>query len=266
MQLYDDLKTELKSFYENKGRQAMFRAKCRWVENGERPTKYFFNLEKRNYNRKTISELRIQDDSTTCNVKQILDQIEDYFKELYTSENTSSQEEYDEFIQHLTIPRLSNEDRDSLEGPLTYEECKKVLDSFKNDKSPGEDGFTVEFYNFFYDLLGKDLLASFNEAYETNELTISQRRGIITLLPKEDGSLLELQNWRPITLLNVDCKIAAKAIAKLRIEVVLPGLIHPDQTGFVKGRYIGENIRLITDLMEYTKKQKTPYLSSSRFS
>ena len=213
-------------------------------------------MEKRNYNRKTISELRIQDDSTTCNVKQILDQIEDYFKKLYTAENTSSQEVYDEFIQHLTIPRLSNEDRDSLEGPLTYEECKKVLDSFKNDKSPGEDGFTVEFYKFFYDLLGKDLLASFNEAYETNELTISQRGGIITLLPKEDGSLPELQNWRPITLLNVDCKIAAKGIAK-RIEVVLPGLIHPDQTGFVKGRYIGENIRLITDLMEYTKKQKT---------
>ena len=228
MQLYNDLKTELKSFYENKGRQAMFSAKCRWVENGERPTKYFFNLEKRNYNRKTISELWIQDDSTACNVKQILDQIEGYFKKLYTSENTSSQEEYDEFIQHLTIPRISNEDRDSLEGSLTYEECKKVLDSFKNDKSPGEDGFTVEFYKFFYDLLGKDLLASLNEAYETNELTISQRRGIVTLLPKEDGSLLELQNWRPITLLNVDCKIAAKAIAK-RIEVVF--IARPNTSG-----------------------------------
>ena len=107
-----------------------------------------------------------------------------------------------------------------------------MLDSFQNDKSPGEDGFTVEFYKLFYDLLGKDLLASFNE---TNELTISQRRGSLTLLPKEDGSLLELQNWRPITLLNVDCKIAAKAIDK-RIETVLPDLIHPDQTEFEKRR------------------------------
>ena len=178
-------------------------------------------------------------------------------KKLYASENTSSQEKYDDFIQHLQIPRFSDEDRDSLEGVLTYEERKKVLDSFQNDKSPGEDGFTVEFYKFFYDLLGKDLLASFNEAYETNELTISQRTGIITLLPKEDGSLLELQNWRPITLLNVDCKIAAKAIAK-RIETVLPDLIHRDQTGFVKGCYIGENIALITDLMDYTKMQKIP--------
>jgi len=64
--------------------------------------------------------------------------------------------------------------------------------------------------------------------------------------------LLELSNWRPITLLNVDFKIAAKAIAK-RLEPILPYLIHPDQTGFMKGRYIEENIRLISNIIEYTK-------------
>ena len=53
-----------------------------------------------------------------------------------------------------------------------------------------------------------------------NELTISQRGGVITLIPKEDGSLLELSNWRSVTLLNVDCKIATKAIAR-RIEPLL---------------------------------------------
>ena len=156
----------------------------------------------------------------------------------------------------MEIKRLSNEDGDNLEGPLDYEECKRVLDSFESDKSPGEDGFTTEFYKFFFELLGKDLLACLNEAYDKNELTISQRRGIITLLPKEDGSLLELNNWRPITLLNVDLKIAAKAIVLSR--KVLPDLIHPDQTGFVKGRYIGENIRLISDVFESTTKHKIP--------
>ena len=81
--------------------------------------------------------------------------------------------------------------------------------------------------------------------------------GVITLIPKDDGSLLELSNWRPITLLNVDFKIVAKARAK-RLESILPHLIHPDQTGFVKGRYIGENITPISDIMEYTKLQKIP--------
>ena len=99
--------------------------------------------------------------------------------------------------------------------------------------------------------VGNDLIEGFNEAQVRGELSISQRRGVITLTPKEDGSLLDLSNWRPITLLNVDFKIAAKAIAK-RLEQVLPDLIHPDQTGFVKGRYIGENIRLIADVMEVT--------------
>ena len=254
---YDNLKSELQSLYENKGKQAMFRAKCRWVEEGERPTKYFFNLEKRNYNKKTIRELRLEDESTTINDKQILHQIENYFRDLYTSVKTFSQDEFDEFTQHLQIPKLSDEDRDSLEGSLRYEECKNVLESFQNDKSPGEDGFTVEFYKFFYDLLGENPLACLNEAYERNELTISQRRGIITLLPKEDGSLLDLHNWRPITLLNVDLKNAAKAIAK-RLETFLPNLIHPDQTGFVKGRYIGENIRLMSDVLDFTKEQKIP--------
>ena len=55
--------------------------------------------------------------------------------------------------------------------------------------------------------------------------------------------LLLLQNGRPITLLNVDYKIASKAIAR-QIEPTLPKLVHPDQTGFIKGRYIGENVRL----------------------
>ena len=63
-------------------------------------------------------------------------------------------------------------------------------------------------------------------------------------------------------MLNVDYKIASKAIAK-RIEPLLPRLIHPDQTGFVKDRYIGENIRLISDIMEQTRKDEIPGILAS---
>ena len=79
---------------------------------------------------------------------------------------------------------------------------------------------------------------------------------MITVIPKEEESLVTLKNWRPITLLNVDYKIASKAIAK-RIEPVLPSLIHSDQTGFIKERYIGENVRLVSDILEQTKKDKS---------
>ena len=88
-------------------------------------------------------------------------------------------------------------------------------------------------------------------------MSISQRRGVISLLPKEDANLLKLPNWHLITLLHVDYKIASKVIAT-RFEKVLDLLISPDQTGFLKGRYIGQNIRLVNDVVEQTKIPNIP--------
>ena len=254
---YDDLKKELQHQYDNRGKAAIFRSKCRWVEEGEKATKYFFNLEKRNYNRKTIDEIKLENDETTTDETQILSEIQMYYSNLYNSQTTDGQESFEIFTENMEIPKLDDVERDALDGPLTYEECKKSLDTLENGKSPGEDGFTVEFYKHFFDLVGPDLLASLNGAYELGRLSVSQRRGIITLLPKDDAELLLLQNWRPITLLNVDYKIASKAIAR-RIEPMLSKLVHPDQTGFIKGRYIGENIRLINDIMEQTQVNNIP--------
>ena len=68
-----------------------------------------------------------------------------------------------------------------------------------------------------------------------------------------------MKNWRPVTLLNCDYKIAAKSIAT-RIKKILPHLFNNDQTGFLKGRFIGENIRLINSVIDYVEKQNIPSL------
>ena len=180
-------------------------------------------------------------DEVITEEQQILSTIEAYYSDLYNSSSSEMQDSFENVSSNVMIPQLSDEEREELEGGLTYEECKKVLETFENGKSPGVDGFTVEFYKCFFDLVGRDLLA----------------RGIITLLLKEDTDLQLLKNWRPITLLNVDYKIASKAIAR-RIEPMLPKLVHPDQTGFIKGRNIGENIRLINDMTEQAKIQNIP--------
>ena len=84
---------------------------------------------------------------------------------------------------------------------------------------------------------------------------ISNARSLLLIIPKIDSDPLDLQNWRPITLLNqTGYKIASKAIAR-RIETILPKLAHPDQTGFMKEQYIGENLRLISDVLGYTKNE-----------
>ena len=92
-------------------------------------------------------------------------------------------------------------------------------------------------------------------------MSTSQKRGIISLIPKKDKDKKYLKNWRPISLLNNDYKIVTKALA-LRLEKVLPMIISANQTGYyVKGRYIGESLRIITDMMSFTKKKNIPGLA-----
>ena len=78
---------------------------------GEKPTKYFFNLEKRNYNRKSINELRKQDGVEIREEKEILEVIQEFYEDLYSSEMSTSQEQFDLFISNLIFPKLSDEDR-----------------------------------------------------------------------------------------------------------------------------------------------------------
>jgi hypothetical protein len=94
-----------------------------------------------------------------------------------------------------------------------------------------------------------------NKGLEKGELNISQKRGVITLIPKPQKDLEELKNWRPITLLNQDYKYLTKALA-IRLEKTLTNIISGDQSGFVKGRYIGCNIQKYQNLIEMTKESK----------
>ena len=91
------------------------------------------------------------------------------------------------------------------------------------------------------------------------ELSITQKQGIITCIPKENKPKQLLKSWRPLTLLDTVYKIASGTIAN-RLKLVVNSLINKDQTGFIKGRYIGENIRLVYDLMSYTEENHIPGL------
>lgn len=247
---FDKLKNEFNRLYEIKGKGAIFRSKARWVEYGEKPSKYFFNMEKKSYNKKVISELKRSDGKTVVNEQEIMTAIQTFYENLYSSDiDHRSNNVFYDFGRNLQFAKLSDEEMLDLDGEITLEECETILNTFQNGKSPGVDGYTAEFYKQFFSLLGQDLVNSFNAAFDIGEMSVSQRRGVITLLPKEDSNLLLLSNWRPITLLNTDYKIASKVIAKRR-ERVLPSIIHPDQTGFMKGRYIGQNIRLINDIIQ----------------
>ena len=95
------------------------------------------------------------------------------------------------------------------------------------------------------------------ECFDHGEMSSSQRKAIITLIEKQHKDRTLIENWRPISLINVDAKIISKVIA-LRLKKVLPNIIHHNQTGYVEDRYIGETIRSIFDIMEFTDGNNIP--------
>ena len=263
LEKYETAKEELKHIHEVRGREAMFRSKMKWFELGEKLTKYFFNLEKNNYEKKLIREVELENGEIITDPVQVNKEIRDFYQNMYTSKingnNSTSRYEHDQkidgFTESLNIPQLNVEEQESLEKDLTLEELKHALASFADKKSPGEDGFTNQFYQTFFDLIGKDLLNSYNDSFHKGSLSITQKRGSITLIPKDDINLTGLKNWRPISLLNVDYKLLSKVLA-MRMELILTKLIHTDQSGFISGRYIGQNIRLLSDIMKFSDSKK----------
>jgi hypothetical protein len=101
---------------------------------------------------------------------------------------------------------------------------------------------------------------SINFAFEIGEMSKDQKLGIITLSPKKNKIRLLLKNWRPITLLTVDYKLIAKSLAS-RLETILPHYISMNQFGYVKGRYIGENVRCVIDINEICKQKNISALA-----
>ena len=142
-----------------------------------------------------------------------------------------------------------------MNGKITVEEMTNYLKKCKNNVAPGASGFTNEFYKFFWNDIKYFVINSIDHAFTNTKLSITQRLGIISIIPKGDKDKRYLTNWRPLTLLNTLYKLVSGCIAE-RIKPVLPTIIHPDQKGFVAGRYIGEAVRTTYDILEYAKNKK----------
>ena len=158
-----------------------------------------------------------------------------FYKSLYTEEPV------DETSQDWLLSQLDKilafKDQANCEGELTL---SVMTPSVQSGKSSGPDGLPAEFYLYFWGLLGCDVVDILNYGYHRGAFSESQRRAILHLLFKREDPQL-LKNWRPISLLNVDYKIATKCLAG-RLREVLPLVLSEDQTCGVPDRSIFENL------------------------
>lgn len=184
----------------------------RWAELGERPSSYFLNFEKRKRRERALNAVVRHDGHLVTDPVQIVEACKLFYENLYSenSDNLLPIEEVQEIISNLYHPKLSDQAKVDLDSEPTKEEIKNALDQLNPGKCPGTDGITPEFNSRFWDLLypffKKSLAQSFREAL----LSVQQRRGVVTLIPKKGGDRRYISNWCPITLLNTDYKILTK--------------------------------------------------------
>lgn len=219
------------------------RSRVKWQENGEKPTKYFFNLEKRKQSSARITRLQVNNKSVTTD-SEILETARVFYQNLY-SEVPKDTKLQDELLGHLDNV-LSEIDRQQCEGPITKQEMNEAIKKMHLNKSPGPDGLTIEFYRAFWDELANDLCQLYNTAYEAGHLTDSQKTSILRLLFKK-GERSDLKNWRPIALLNTDYKILSKVLAN-RLRPTLANVIQQNQTCGIPGRSIYDSINILRDM------------------
>lgn len=247
------LENKIEQAYAYKARGAQIRSKQQWIEKGEKNNKYFLGLEKSRQNKKVILKLKDDNGNIVSNQSEILKIERSFYAKLYAEENNKSPDEMVEYISNTnTKHKLTKDESRNCDGYITLEELTSAVNNIKPNKSPGMDGLSANFYKTFWNELGPMLLKVFNTSYDKQKLPFSQRQSILSLLYKKNDPL-DLSNYRPISLLNTDYKILSHTLAS-RIKTVIDKIISSDQSGYIKNRYIGFNLRQIQDIIDYADR------------
>ena len=188
--------------------------------------------------------------------REIIQICRRFYEKMYTQADTDNDDSEFNFVPSNHYDRkLTQEHINILDQRISKADLYEALLESKVDSAPGLDGLTVGFYREYWDLVGDLIYKSIAYAFEQGRFSVSQRRGIIKLIPKKFKNPHFVKNLRPITLLNVDYKLLTKALS-MRFKLIMEDLILNDQNAFIRNRFIGSNVMDVFSLIEAAEENQ----------
>jgi len=252
----DIAKSDIETLKNEEAERLIFRSRAKWAEKGEKSNKYFLNLLKERQKamivRKIVSNGIIhhkQDEISKAIVK--------FYRDLYKKQTDIIPPDNSRLFKDL--PKISTEHREMLDKQITLCELWDTLRTC-DESAPGPDGITYRTIEHSWEILGPLILDSWKYSQSVGTTSMTQRCAVITLLEKKDKDKSKIENLRPISLSNCDIKLCTKALA-LRTNKVLPSILSVTQTGYIPGRQVNDNSRLLEEIInEYKNTSKVAYL------
>ena len=243
----DDVICKRDKMLDEKGRHIADRMQSKWYQEGEKGTKYFLNLQRSKGKRTEMNKILIEGKHVT-NSDEIDQHVSNFYKVLYEKGDSQIKNKklVNDFLANMT--KLSESERVNINRLLSLEELYSTLKTCK-DSSPGPDGIPYSIIKLTWKYFGPILINSWSYALSTGNLTHSHESSYLKLLPKEGKDPLLIKNWRPITLSNCDFKIITKTLAT-RLTEGLASSISPNQTAYIKGRQITDNLHILQYAIE----------------
>lgn len=252
-----DLTSKLNALLEIESHGAFIRSKSEWCQKGEKCSRFFLSLESQRQCNNAIKTLKTEKGTIVKNETEILKEIANYYENLFSAKTKKLNTDINAYLSSVELTdRLSDKDQIFCDKNISEYEIETAISKLHIGKSPGLDGLTPEFYKHFWTSLKRPFCNMLNETFSKGQLPDSLKTAVVTLLYKKDSKEM-LKNYRPISLTNYDYKILAFVLSA-RIQKIIHKLISRNQTAYIKSRFIGNNVRLVADLIDYSETFSVP--------